>query len=148
MSGFELARMSGFAPRRRAIPRPVLEEPYHEPPTSQEPALVRVNGHFVSPALSSYVQRLRQFARQRGWSFHITSGYRSLAEQDRLRVRFESGDPNIVFPPAKFSYHTLGLAIDVESDHLPELGAFAESIGMRWGGRFGDPVHFDLGRRS
>ncbi len=83
-----------------------------------------------------------------GWGFHITSGYRSLEEQERLRVRFERGDRSVIYPPARFSYHTLGLAVDIESDHLPELGAFAESLGMRWGGRFGDPVHFDLGRRS
>jgi hypothetical protein len=61
-------------------------------------------------------------------------------------MRWEAGDPSVIYPPAEHSYHELGLAVDIESDMLSELGAYAESIGLRWGGRFGDPVHFDLGR--
>jgi hypothetical protein len=61
-------------------------------------------------------------------------------------MRWEAGDPSVVFPPAEHSFHELGLAVDIESNALSELGAYAESLGMRWGGRFGDPVHFDLGK--
>ncbi len=94
-----------------------------------------------------YLQALRNVARELGASFRITSGYRSEAEQEDLRARYRRGDPSVVYPPALHSYHLEGLAIDVESSHLAELGEAAEALGMRWGGRYGDPVHFDLGRR-
>lgn len=109
-------------------------------------ALVPANGLRVAAAMLPFVQRLKDYAAARGWTFRLVSGYRSPAEQDRLRQLWEQGDPSVVFPPAQYSYHSLGLAIDLASNHLAELGAYAESIGMRWGGRFGDPVHFDLGR--
>ncbi len=110
-------------------------------------ALIRLNGIQLHPTMLPYVQALRDRARGMGASFKLVSGYRSPAEQAALRVRWARGDPSIVFPPAEHSYHELGLAIDIESNMLSALGAYAESIGMRWGGRFGDPVHFDLGKR-
>lgn len=113
-----------------------------EPPV----ALVPINGIRVSPALVPYVRALRARAAGMGASFHLSSGYRSPAEQRALQLRWEAGDPSVIAPPATNSLHLLGLAIDLESNALPALGAYAESIGMRWGGRFGDPVHFDLGR--
>ncbi len=129
-------------------PRPV---PRREERSSVQgapaPALVNVNGIRVAPALVPYVQRLRDGARRMGLRFVLVSGYRSNAEQAALRVRWAAGDPSIVFPPAEYSYHTLGLAVDVGPERTARaLGPLAESIGMRWGGRFGDPVHFDLGR--
>lgn len=110
-------------------------------------SLVGINGIRVAPVLVPYVQALRDAARRLGATFRLVSGFRSAAEQAALRLRWEAGDPAVVFPPAPHSYHETGLAVDLESDHLAELGRFAESIGMRWGGRYGDPVHFDLGRR-
>jgi hypothetical protein len=101
----------------------------------------------LAPALVPYVQRLRSFARASGATFHITSGYRSPDEQRRLHMRWEAGDPTIIAEPVTNSLHLLGLAVDIESSSLSNLGRFAETLGMRWGGRFGDPVHFDLGRR-
>jgi hypothetical protein len=62
-------------------------------------------------------------------------------------MRWEAGDPTIIAEPVTNSLHLLGLAVDIESSSLSNLGRFAETLGMRWGGRFGDPVHFDLGRR-
>jgi hypothetical protein len=61
-------------------------------------------------------------------------------------MRWEAGDPTVIYPPADHSFHEVGLAVDIASNVLEELGGYAETIGMRWGGRFGDPVHFDLGR--
>jgi uncharacterized protein YcbK (DUF882 family) len=82
-----------------------------------------------------------------GATFRVTSGYRSPAEQRALLVRWQAGDPSVIARPAENSLHLLGLAVDVESNQLAALGQLAERIGMRWGGRFQDPVHFDLGRR-
>lgn len=137
---------------RPVLQPPPIQRPLEAPrivPTTREviPDLVAIDGIRVAPIMVPYVQRLRQFAQTRGFRFSLTSGFRSLAEQAALRLRWQRGDPSVIFPPAEFSYHTQGLAVDISSDHLRELGTFAESIGMRWGGRFGDPVHFDLGRR-
>ena len=101
----------------------------------------------VAPAMVPFVHALRLRAFALKARFVLTSGYRSPAEQAALYDRYLAGDPNVLYPPAKNSYHEYGLAVDVESNKLLELGQYAESIGMRWGGRFGDPVHFDLGKR-
>jgi hypothetical protein len=114
-------------------------------------ALVAIPGNGgtvrVAPALVPYVQRLRAAARARGAKFQVTSGYRSPGEQRELYMRWQAGDPAVISQPVSNSLHLLGLAVDIESDQLGWLGGYAESIGMRWGGRFRDPVHFDLGRR-
>jgi len=104
-------------------------------------------GIWVARAILPYLQELRARARRMGATFRVTSGYRSASQQRQLQVRWEAGDPDVVAPPAPNSLHLLGLAFDVESDALPALGLYAEGIGLRWGGRFQDPVHFDLGRR-
>lgn len=109
--------------------------------------LVNANGVQVARAFLPYVQALRTAAARMGASFRLTSGYRSPAEQNALLVRWQAGDPSVIARPAENSLHLLGLAIDVESNQLAALGKVAESMGLRWGGRFGDPVHFDLGRR-
>ncbi len=110
--------------------------------------LIAVNGITVHPTMVPYVQALRRRASVLGARFKLVSGYRSPSEQARLRLRWARGDPSVIYPPARHSYHELGLAVDVDSDQLEQLGRYAESLGMRWGGRFGDPVHFDLGRRN
>lgn len=114
----------------------------------RSPTLIGINGIRISPVMVPYVQALRDFARRLGASFKLASGYRTPAEQAALRRRWEAGDPSVIYPPAEHSYHEYGLAVDLESDHLAQLGAYAERLGMRWGGRFGDPVHFDLGRTA
>jgi len=99
----------------------------------------------VAPAMVPYLQALWQYARSVGIAIRLVSGYRSPEQQAALRMRWERGDPSIVYPPAQHSYHESGLAVDLESARLSDLGRFWESLGGRWGGRFGDPVHFDLG---
>jgi hypothetical protein len=92
--------------------------------------LVNIGGTAVAAQMVPYVQALAARAREMGASFRITSGYRSPAEQDALRMRWEAGDPSVIYPPAEHSYHELGLAVDIESDMLSELGAYAESSGL------------------
>jgi uncharacterized protein YcbK (DUF882 family) len=109
-------------------------------------SLVPANGVQVAATLLPYVQALKDYAARQGWTFRLVSGYRSPTQQAALRAAWDRGDPSVIYPPAQYSYHSLGLAVDVDSNHLADLGAYAKSIGMRWGGDFGDPVHFDLGR--
>ena len=117
-------------------------------PPARLPTLVRADGVRVDAAMVPFVQRLREEARRRRLPFRVVSGFRSAAEQAALRLRWERGDPGVIFPPAEHSFHEQGLAIDINPINTARaLGPFGESLGMRWGGRFGDPVHFDLGGR-
>jgi hypothetical protein len=136
---------------------PILEAaPPAAPPVAERLAppatlggFVLYQGKRVAPAMLPYLQALSDRARRMGASFRVGSGYRSPAEQAALRVRWQSGDPSVAFPPAKHSYHELGLAVDLDGldrAQLEELGRYWESLGGRWGGRFGDWNHFDLGR--
>ena len=109
-------------------------------------ALIAYRGVRVAAAMVPYLQALWDYAGRMGIPLRLVSGYRSPEQQEALRLRWESGDPSVVYPPAEHSYHESGLAVDLESSQLSTLGRFWESLGARWGGRFGDPVHFDLGR--
>ena len=112
-------------------------------------SLIRWPNYFsgvrVAPAMVPFLRALWEYARSVGISLRLVSGYRSPQQQAALRMRWESGDPSVVYPPAQHSYHESGLAVDLESSRLSDLGRFWESLGGRWGGRFGDPVHFDFG---
>lgn len=77
----------------------------------------------------------------------IISGYRSPAEQARLRRRWERGDrEGLVAPPACRSWHTVRRAIDVEDEvagFRPYAWLLTEHTGARDGRSFDDPGHFD-----
>jgi hypothetical protein len=77
----------------------------------------------------------------------IVSGFRSPARQQQLLTQWQSGDTRgLVAKPACSSWHTVGRAIDVESDvrGFPAYAFFLERFGMRDGRNFSDPGHFDL----
>lgn len=75
----------------------------------------------------------------------VTSARRSLDEQRRLYARYQAGRSR--YPAARpgTSTHGLGLAFDVHLDPpvYEAAGAFWERLGLTWGGRFGDRIHFD-----
>jgi hypothetical protein len=82
----------------------------------------------------------------------ITSGYRSVAHQERLRKRYRAGDPGVVYPPARTSKHCHttkdghpdALAIDIATDNPAQAAMIAEFFGIRPGYHFKqpDPVHY------
>jgi len=80
-------------------------------------------------------------------SARVTSTLRTFATQHRLYRRFLAGlSPYPAAPPGT-SMHEQGRAFDLgglDSSELSELGRTWESWGGRWGGRFGDPIHFEL----
>jgi hypothetical protein len=77
----------------------------------------------------------------------VTSTYRSHTKQAALYQQFLAGkSPYPVAPPGT-SAHEYRMAFDVAVDNLSDLndlGSVWESWGGVWGGRFGDPVHFEF----
>lgn len=74
----------------------------------------------------------------------ITSVRRSRTQQLALWYN-RHNNPYPVAPPGT-SKHELGLAWDMvgPEDQLELAGRTWESWGGRWGGRFGDPIHFEV----
>jgi len=111
----------------------------------------------------------------RAWSekqahISINSTYRDLPEQKRLFNKWINGTKEYQETHAKpvkpgSSYHNVGLAMDfnptisgktimraddVTTWEASGIPAIARSVGLRWGGAFGnnyDPIHVDLGSR-
>jgi hypothetical protein len=85
------------------------------------------------------------------WGLHprLISGYRSIQEQSELYAKYQEclrrgGKCTPAAVPGD-SRHNYGLAIDLGSDDPARLGALWKSVGGRWGGDFGDPLHYDVG---
>ena len=80
-------------------------------------------------------------------SARVTSTIRTYMQQKRLFRRWLAGlSPFPAAPPGR-SMHELGRAFDLgglDASELATLGATWESWGGVWGGRFGDPIHFEL----
>lgn len=97
----------------------------------------------LQPWLRPYAQQLvAQFPR-----LTVTSVFRSRAQQIKLwRNRHHSRYP--VAPPGR-SAHGRGLAWDMvgPADQLEAAGRLWESLGGTWGGRFNDPIHFEVRRK-
>jgi hypothetical protein len=77
----------------------------------------------------------------------IVSGFRSPERQRQLIRRWRQGDrAGLVARPACSSWHTVGRAWDVSrpSGFLIYRLALQGATGVRWGGTFGDDVHFDM----
>lgn len=101
------------------------------------------------PQLAPWFKWLYQAAEALGYAPRLTSGFRSIREQASLRAAYERGES--AYPAARpgCSSHNYGMAVDLvprEARHSDHLGALWESVGGRWGGRFGDRIHFDIGR--
>jgi len=92
----------------------------------------------LQPWLSPYADWLVSRAPE----VHVTSTYRSYSAQLQLWLT-RSTNPFPVAPPGR-SYHEYGRAFDVVGPPatLYALGAVWERMGGTWGGRIGDPIHF------
>lgn len=98
----------------------------------------------LHPSLRQGMNILYGWAAANGWNPRITSTVRTRLEQTRLyNLWLQGKNPYPVAVPGT-SKHERGLAFDMVSEHLDQLGAVWTSWGGRWGGSFGDPVHFEL----
>jgi len=75
----------------------------------------------------------------------VTSVRRSPTLQRKLYRRYLAGKSRYPVAPPGRSMHELGRAFDLfaQPDVLTWLGGIWEGMGGRWGGRFGDPIHFE-----
>ena len=103
----------------------------------------------LDDSFAAVLESVSEAAAEEGIEVRLTSGYRSIEKQKELIRRWERGEPGI-FKPAKpgSSFHNFGFAVDIRAsppEALQRVGEIAEEFGLRWGGRFGDPVHIDMG---
>ena len=96
------------------------------------------------PAVRQLFSALHTVAMQYGLKPRITSTYRSPADQARLYRAYLEG--RSVYPAAApgRSTHERGRAMDMVAEDLGWLGEVWEHWGGRWGGRFRDPIHFEV----
>lgn len=101
----------------------------------------------LDPALRRGLDWMTAVARANGHGFTVTSTRRSRADQARLYRSYVSGRSRYPAAPPGTSAHELGLAFDAVV-HPPQYqsayGQLWERIGGEWGGRYSDPVHFQL----
>lgn len=108
----------------------------------------------LTPEMQERTKKLIAYANSHGYDVKITSGYRSQAQQDELRTKYEAKGQTR--RAAKVSPHTAGKAIDIRvmkdgkrcEAGYDLLGEYAVSeLGMRWGGNFKnwdvEKWHFD-----
>ena len=113
----------------------------------------------LTSEMQTRTKKLIAYANSQGYDVEIISGYRSQAEQDQLRKKYEAqGQMNRA---AKISPHTSRKAIDIRvykngkkcEAGYDLLGQYAvNELGMRWGGYFKNWMvekwHFDYGWRN
>ena len=97
----------------------------------------------LEPWLYAWARYLVQLAAPYGAV--VTSVRRSAAQQARLYHNFVVGASRYPAAPPGRSMHQVGRAFDLAASPwlLAELGQLWESWGGRWGGRAGDPIHFE-----
>lgn len=95
----------------------------------------------VETWLRPYVEQLLSLFPER----RVTSSWRGWSEQYLLYRRYLSGQSKYPAAAPGRSYHNYGRAFDVDDrdpGQLQQMGQIWESWGGTWGGRGGDPIHF------
>lgn len=106
-----------------------------------------LNTRGMEPHLARAMIALYNAANAVGLRPQITSTVRSAREQAKLYAAYKAGRSRYPAAPPGRSSHARGLAFDMTvtpRSALSVLGQLWESIGGTWGGRFRDPIHFEL----
>lgn len=101
----------------------------------------------LHPAVKRGMDALIAVARANGIEVKVTSTVRSRRTQLRLYNDYLAGRSRFPAAPPGKSKHERGLAFDLHvrpESALTPLGELWESWGGRWGGRFRDPIHFEV----
>lgn len=98
------------------------------------------------PRIRPYFEYLFRVIQHYDPSARVTSTVRSSSEQARLYRLFLAGQSRYPVARPGTSKHEHGRAIDIVArpEVLRGVGAWWESIGGRWGGRFDDDIHFEV----
>ena len=105
----------------------------------------------LQPVMQEKVRMLEAYAKSKGYPFKISSGYRTRDEQIALQKKYANQPGRVA--GADSSLHRRGRAIDITTkgvltdEQCADLGRYAKSIGLRWGGDFTsyrENWHFDL----
>lgn len=105
----------------------------------------------LHPLMQQKVRQLEAYAKSKGYTFRICSGYRTREQQIALQKKYKNEKGRVA--GADSSPHRFGRAIDISSNGIlseeqsRDLGNYAKSIGLRWGGDFKsyrERWHFDL----
>lgn len=105
----------------------------------------------LSPDLKPYAEALMQALVDAGANPRVTSTLRSMQTQKRLYETYLKGASRYPAAPPGYSPHEQGWAFDIavnDDSWLADAGDLWESWGGTWGGRFNDPIHFELGGAS
>lgn len=100
----------------------------------------------LHPALVPYGKALYAAIRRADPAAVVTSVGRTRSDQERLYARWKAGLSRYPVAVPGTSKHERGLAFDISAHPavLEAAGRAWESIGGRWGGRFNDPIHFEV----
>jgi TP901 family phage tail tape measure protein len=97
--------------------------------------------NMVEGIYPEFMQRFNRFNAAVGNKFKISSGYRSLAEQQKLYDLYLSGKGNLAAPPGS-SYHNFGLAMDLSPNSTSDDRDIAARYGLRFPMSF-EPWHIE-----
>jgi D-alanyl-D-alanine carboxypeptidase len=109
------------------------------------------NDHSLSlirdPRLKHLAQAYVAWLKQNGIGVTVTSVIRSSRLQAQLYDDYIHGRRRLPAAKPGTSKHERGLAFDMvvtPRNYQTAVGLIWEKLGGRWGGRFKDPVHFEL----
>ena len=102
----------------------------------------------LEPWLYGAADTFVSYLQAAGVPVYVTSARRSAAKQAVLYAAYIEGRSDYPAAAPGTSLHELGRAFDLgglPKGHplWPVLGQIWESLGGRWGGRFGDEIHFE-----
>lgn len=110
----------------------------------------------LTPEFAPYAEWFVKQLESAGLRPQITSVRRSTAKQAALYRAYITGKSRLPAAKPGTSKHERGLAFDLVipslqglsvkemTKRMQPIGQLWEAIGGRWGGRFNDPVHFEV----
>lgn len=100
----------------------------------------------LRPELYPLAQAFVRVLERVGYRVTVTSVRRDRDKQRELWTRCMEGRSNFPAAYPGTSPHELGIAFDLHLDppHYDGPGHLWERLGLRWGGRFRDEIHFDF----
>lgn len=104
----------------------------------------------LHPSAAPIAAAFIRFLQANGIKVEVTSTRRDLNKQAALYAAYKAGRSKFPAAPPGRSTHGIGIAFDLRLTPpvYKQAGAAWEAAGFTWGGRFKDPIHFDLRPRA